>query len=67
MRFKANTIEALKLELDREFDRLNSPGEPKPVFHCTTANRPDAADYPFCVIFNETTGAIEASDGASWV
>ena len=67
MRFHANDFQRLRLELEREFDALNNPQAPKPVFHCTTANRPAASAYPFCVIFNETTATLQVSDGTNWV
>ena len=67
MRFAASTIERLKLELEREFDRLNSPGEPKRVYACATVDLPPAADFPNCVVFDETAGVLKTSDGANWI
>lgn len=67
MRFIANDFQRLRLELEREFDGLNDPQGPQAVFHCTTANRPPAADYPYCFLFNETTGTLQTSNGAAWV
>lgn len=67
MRFAATDITRLKLELEREFDRMNQPGEPTAVFACTTAGMPAAADYPNRVLRNTTLNILAVSDGANWI
>lgn len=67
MRFYARDWDKLHVELEKAFEDLNNPTSPKPAFHCTTANRPAASSYPFCVIFNETTATLQTSDGTNWV
>lgn len=67
MRFISQDVPSLCLELGRAFDSLNNPQEPKPLFHCTTATRPAAASFPWCSLFNETTGTVQTSNGTSWV
>lgn len=67
MRFSAQDVAGLRLQVSREFDRLNQPGRPMGVFACTTAERPAAADYPYCLIFDVTLGALKTSDGTNWV
>lgn len=67
MRLKAPNLDALKLELERAFSDLNSPKQPKRVFACTTADLPPAADFPYCLVFDLTAGALKCSDGANWV
>ena len=63
MRLTALTIEELKLELERIFD---APEAPRPVYACTTANMPMAADYPNCVLLNTTLNVLAHSNGTSW-
>jgi len=67
MRFKANDIPRLRMELEREFDRQFQPARPLGVFHAATADLPDAADYPWCIAFDETLGVLVTSDGTNWV
>ncbi|MFN3522232.1 MAG: hypothetical protein ACK4YQ_08275 [Phenylobacterium sp.] len=67
MRFTATTLEALKLELERELDRPRAPRGPTPVFACATAEMPPAADHPNCVLRNSTLNILAVSDGTRWV
>lgn len=67
MRFVATTIEALKLELEREFDRPRPPQGPTPVFVCATEKMPRAADHPNCVLRNSTLNILAVSDGTRWI
>ena len=67
MRFNATSLERLRLELEREFDRLDDPQEPKRVFARATSALPPAADYRHCVAFDTTLGVLVTSDGANWV
>lgn len=63
MRFKANNIEDLITELERAF---NAPDKPYPVYACTTADMPPAADHPRTVLFNITLNVLAYSDGTAW-
>lgn len=64
MRFSATTLDDLKLELERAFD---APDVPRPVYSCTTANMPPAADYTNCVLRNTTLNILAVSDGTNWI
>lgn len=66
MRFAADTIEGLRLELERAFDDLENPAAPRAVFACTTAQMPPAASYPNCVLRNTTINQLAFSDGTNW-
>lgn len=66
MRFVALDLDGLKLELEREFDALENPAYPRPVFTCTTAEMPSAALYPNCVLRNSTLNILAVSDGTNW-
>jgi hypothetical protein len=67
VRFAAQDIAGLRLELEREFDRLNAPLQPTPLYRCTTAKLPDPARFVGCVAFDETLGVLVTSDGSAWV
>ena len=67
MRFTANDFPAMRLELAAAFASLSSPKQPTAVFACTTANRPPAADFPNCVLFDTTLNALKTSNGTAWV
>jgi len=43
-----------------------TPSRPQPLYHLPTADLPSAADYPYCIMFDETLGAVIFSDGATW-
>lgn len=66
MRFNANTLDRLKLELEAAFDGLNNPGEPSGVFHCATADLPDPAKYVGRWLRDTTTNTFKYSDGSTW-
>lgn len=66
-RFHAKDWERLHVELERAFDDLNNPQQPKRVFQCATADLPDAADFTGCVLFDTTAGVLKTSNGSSWV
>lgn len=66
MRFTAPDLDRLKLELEREFDGLNNPQQPRPVYACTTALMPPAADFINCVLRNTTLNILAVSDGTNW-
>lgn len=63
MRFTADNIDDLKTELERAF---NAPDKPYPVYSCTTADMPPAADHPRSVLFNTTLNVLAYSDGTAW-
>jgi hypothetical protein len=63
MRFSANSIDELKLELERA---LSAPDQPRPVYACTTANLPPPASFPNSVVYNSTLNMLVYSDGKSW-
>lgn len=65
MRFVANTLDELKLELEQAFDQPVL--QPSPVYACTTANMPAAASFRDCVLRNTTLNILAVSDGASWI
>lgn len=67
MRFSATTLDLLKLELERAFDDLTNPQEPKPVYACTTANMPPAADFKDCILRNTTLDVLAYSNGTNWL
>lgn len=67
MRFAATDIFRLKLELEREFDALDAPKQPKRVYACATADLPPAANFKYCVAFDTTAGALVTSNGTAWV
>lgn len=67
MRFAATTLERLRMELEREFDRLDQPMEPKRVFACATAETPPAAAFTNCVLRNTTLNILVVSDGTAWI
>lgn len=66
MRFHAKDWERLHVELERAFDDLKTPGEPKRVYACATADLPPASDYPGCIVRDTTTNTFKYSDGSSW-
>lgn len=67
MSFLSNDFPRLRTELDRAFDDLNRPKQPKRIYACTTANRPAAADFKYCLLFDTTLSALKVSDGTNWV
>lgn len=67
MRFSASSIDRLKLELEREFDRLTNPVEPVVVPSYATGSMPDAGRYPGGVLLNTTLGVLAVSNGTAWL
>lgn len=67
MRFYGASLEELRIELERAFDAFDAPKEPRPVYACTTANMPPAADYQNCVLLNTTLNILAHSDGSDWI
>ena len=67
MRFSANSLDRLKLELEREFDRLTAPSAPVIAPSFATSDMPSAASYPGGIIFNSTIGVLAASNGTAWI
>ncbi|WP_374576117.1 hypothetical protein [Phenylobacterium sp.] len=67
MRFIASTLEGLKLELEREFDRPRAPGAPTPIFSSATDGLPAAASYPGCLVRLSDLNILAVSDGSSWI
>lgn len=67
MRFAAVNLDLLKLELEREFDRLANPQGPTKLYSCATADMPPAGDCVGCVLRNTTLNILAVSDGTSWI
>jgi len=66
MKFTFIDIRSARLELERAFDQLSRPMQPQPVFACSTADMPPAADFPDSVLRNTTLNILAVSDGANW-
>jgi len=66
MRFTFIDIPGARLELARAFDSLGTPTQPAPVFACSTAQMPPAADFPNGVLRNTTLNILAVSDGTDW-
>lgn len=66
MRFTANDIEGLKLEMARALDELAAAGTPTRLYAATTAGMPAAADWTNCVLRNTTLNILAVSDGTNW-
>jgi len=66
MRFTFADIPSARLQIARAFDDLHRPMQPAPVFACSTAQMPPAADFPNCVLRNTTLNILAVSDGTDW-
>jgi len=67
MRFTADTIPLLRLELERVFDDLTNPQSPTPVFVCLEADLPSAASWTNHVLRVSDLNILAVSDGSNWI
>ncbi|HEY3697052.1 hypothetical protein [Phenylobacterium sp.] len=68
MRFIANDIPGLRLELERAFDSLNNPRQPTPLWPVAAADLPpDTARWKNCTLWVEDLNVAAVSDGADWI
>lgn len=67
MRFYADTIDRLKLELEAAFDALANPQSPQKRFARDEADLPPAADWTDCMVWVPDLAVAVVSDGTDWI
>lgn len=67
MRFTATTLDALKLELERELGARDPVNGPQPIYACATSGMPAAGAFTNCVLRNTTLDVLAVSNGAAWI
>ena len=67
MRFTAQSLERLKLELETAFEDLARPRQPTGLYACAVADLPPAADWAGCVLRVTDFGVLACSDGTAWI
>jgi hypothetical protein len=68
MRFIANDIPGLRLELERAFEDLNNPQRPTSLWPVASSKLPaDTGRWRNCAVWVTDLSVIAVSDGADWI